>query len=336
MQVRDGHVEREATYAIEVEIPSDGHAPRVIGERLVVVGRGQFVFDSHPATSPPEQDDPWHLKVRVKKEGKGFVGPVVSVISDRPALTQLLEHRGVRKHARDLIQLAVDALSSVRFLDLQVDAMRIPSIPGQTVLGDRGENLSSVLQAISSYQPQKAALIEWVRELTPLDVVDFEFNADQTGRILVTLVEQGGRRTSAYSASDGTLRFLAMIAAFLGPQPAQLYFFEELETGLHPARLHLLMSLVENQTRRELTQVVATTHSPQLLAYLAPDSDTIEAVTLAYRLPGSAEQRLKRLVEIPDARRVIHEQEIARLHATGWLEDAVEFTSDDAKGGPQG
>src|SRR5262249_38629135 len=138
----------------------------------------------------------------------------------------------------------VDELVSFRFLDLSPEAMRIPSLPGQTVLGDRGENLSSVLYAICTDDHCKETLIEWVKELTPMDARDFVFPSDQTGRILVTLIEEDDSQTSAYSASDGTLRFLAMIAALLGPQPARHYFFEELDNGIHPTRLGLLLQLI--------------------------------------------------------------------------------------------
>ena len=60
----------------------------------------------------------------------------------------------------------------------------------------------------ASRKHSKQAILEWIRELTPQDVADFKFVPDQTGKILVSLVESGGQETSAYSASDGTLRFL--------------------------------------------------------------------------------------------------------------------------------
>jgi hypothetical protein len=117
-----------------------------------------------------------------------------------------------------------------------------------------------------------------------------------------------------------------MIAAFLGPDPAHCYFFEELETGLHPTRLHLLLSLIEKQAERGVSQVVATTHSPQLLTFL--NKRTVETATLAYRLPHGRDQRLRRIVTIRGARRVLETQDIAQLHASGWLEDAVELLED--------
>lgn len=212
----------------------------------------------------------------------------------------------------------------MRFLDLSPSAMRIPSIPGQTNLGDRGENLSSVLQAICSDEHMEHAVTEWVRELTPLDVVDFEFVPDQTGRVLVSLVESNGRRISAYSASDGTLRFLAMIAALLGPDAARFYFLEEIDNGIHPTRLYLLLQLIEQQARDGKVQIVATTHSPQLLGMLSESAR--EYASLVYRNEGEQEGHIRRVLDIPEARRVLEGENLARLHESGWLEDAVAFS----------
>jgi len=125
----------------------------------------------------------------------------------------------------------------MRFLDLVPDAMRKPGFPGQTVLGDSGENLPTVLQDICADPKRKAVFSEWVRELTPMDVADLEFPSDPiTGLVQLVIREADGSRISALSASDGTLRFLAMLAALLGTNPARLYFFEEIDNGIHPSR----------------------------------------------------------------------------------------------------
>jgi predicted ATPase len=212
----------------------------------------------------------------------------------------------------------------MRFLDFNLDAMRQPSFPGQNTLGDRGENLSSVLQAIYEDAASRAALVDWVRELTPMDVADFAFPADQIGRVLVTLREQDDREVTAYSASDGTLRFLAVLAALLGPEPAQLYFFEELENGLHPARLHLLIDLIERRVARGDMQIVATTHSPQLLRLLNPTSRA--NVALIYRLTDQTDAQIQRLGALPDeALRVIEQKDVGALLSSGWFENIASF-----------
>lgn len=246
-----------------------------------------------------------------------------------PLLPRLLKLaiREPGEKLQEVTQAAISNFSSMRFLDLSPDAMRQPSIPGQTILGDRGENLSSVLYAICSDNKRKQILLQWIQELTPMDAVDFEFPSDFTGRILLTLVEKNGQRISAISASDGTLRFLAIIAALLGPEPAKFYFFEEIDNGIHPARLHLLLQLIETQVAKSKIQIVATTHSPQLLRLLSPQS--LEYAALTYRLPNRPDAKIQRILDIPEAKRVIETQDLARLHESGWLEDAVEFMADE-------
>ena len=181
---------------------------------------------------------------------------------DQPILSQLDEYqsdKGIDMHTGPV----VEAFASMRFLDLAPDSMRQPSFPGQTVLGDRGENLPSVLKALCDDPARKDVLMQWTRELTPMDVEDLEFPLDPAGRAHLVLRERGGKTTTAFSASDGTLRFLAMLAALLGPNPAQLYFLEEIDNGIHPSRLSLLVDLIERQTAKGKTQVIATTHSPE-------------------------------------------------------------------------
>jgi predicted ATPase len=328
-------------YRIEVEADRSGKAPRVIGEHLVNFGlikgdgrtlttleprKTQFIFDSHPKENPPIQKDIEFLKVRVQQKAPGR-DPTLSFLSQTPILSQFIERRNIQASFRESARLAMDALSSMRFLDLSPDAMRMPSIPGQTILGDRGENLSSVLQAICEDPERKQTLLQWVRELTPMDAKDFEFPSDFTGKILLTLVEENGQKISAYSASDGTLRFLGIIAALLGPEPARFYFIEELENGIHPTRLHLLLELIERQVYSRNIQIVATTHSPQLLRLLRPES--LEYASLIYRLPDRQDAKIKRIIDIPEAKRVIEEQDLANLHESGWLEDMVYFLEDE-------
>lgn len=220
------------------------------------------------------------------------------------------------------------SFASMRFLDLSPDAMRLPSFPGQVVLGDRGENLSTVLQAICEDPAKKRALTEWLRELTPMDATDFEFPTDLTGRTLLTLVEESGQRISGYSASDGTLRFLAMIAALLGPEPAKFYFIEEIENGIHPTRIHLLMDLLEQRVKDGDIQVIATTHSPQLLRMASPE--TRQAASLVYRLSEAASAQVLRLQDLPPkAQKILGTQDVAHLYESGWFEDLVNFMESE-------
>lgn len=322
---------KDALYLIEINVGENGKPAKVVQEQLKIDGIP--IFDSHPKSDPmlDKPPDPDHLPVRLVKaaDQRGPYGKKLNCVSFRPALGQVADLADV-KLARDYAKAALAQLSSMRFLDLDPDALRRPSLPGQVVLGDKGENLSSVLQSICGKPELKAALASWIAELTPMDAADFKFPQDQQGRILVNLIEREGSPISAYSASDGTLRFLAMIAALLGPESSRFYFFEELDNGIHPARLHLLLDLIEREAERGAVQMVATTHSPELLALL--NRKSLEHASLVYRLPGSNEGRIVRILDIPGAAETVSQQSLARLHATGWLEDAVYFTSDDQDG----
>lgn len=322
---------QDLIYRITVNVGEIGTPPQVLREVLRLGPLILFEADSRVtglARMGPIEPLPNHLLLVDIRDFNATKDPRLLYHSYRPGITQISEDASL---STNLIKLAaaetLSALASMRFLDLDPDALRRPSLPGQTVLGDKGQNLSSVLQAICNKPELKDALASWIAELTPMDAVDFEFPADQTGRILVTLVEKSGRRISAYSASDGTLRFLAMIAALLGPDSSRFYFFEELDNGIHPARLHLLLNLIEKQAALGKVQVVATTHSPELLNLL--DRKTLEHASLIYRLPHSPEGRIKRILDIPGAADLIGKQDLAKLHATGWLEDAAYFTSKD-------
>lgn len=326
VEIDDRGHRRDATYRIKVDISDQQRGPKVVEERLSVAGRGQYVFDSHPDSNQPGEADALHIAVRIRKQARaGYVGPVMNFANTKPVLSQLLDHPEPTQTVREPVRLVVQALSSMRFLDLDPDAMREASFPGQTILGDRGENLSSVLQSITEGGEQESVLTEWVRELTPMDAKHFHYLPDAQGRVLLYIEEANGRRVSAVSASDGTLRFLAMIAALLGPEPADLYFFEELENGIHPNRLFLLLDLIERNVSEGGRQLVATSHSPQLLSQLSPTA--LEHASLVYRLEDSATARIIRVLDLPDAARVLKEQDLARLHAAGWLEDAATFAA---------
>ena len=240
---------------------------------------------------------------------------------DQPLLTQFLERPA---STGKQIGPVVDALANMRFLDLVPNRMRQPSLPGLIVMGDGGENLPTVLKALCTDPAKKEVLTQWTRELTPMDVADFTFPDGPDGRVHLILQEKSGREISAHSASDGTLRFLAMLAALLGPDPARLYFFEEIDNGIHPSRLNLLIDLIEQQTAKGRTQVVATTHSPQLLSMVG--DTTFENTSVVCRLEDTEDAIIRPVADLPNAQELRKSQGLGRLLAGGWMETALAFT----------
>ena len=209
--------------------------------------------------------------------------------------------------------------------------MRKPAFPGQTVLGDSGENLPTVLQEICADEGRRRVLSEWVRELTPMDIEDFEFPRDPTtGLVQLAIRERSGRTVSAYSASDGTLRFLAMLAALLDKDPARLYVFEEIDNGIHPSRLHLLVDLIERQTTKGAVQVITTTHSPGLLSIV--NDDTFHNMSVVCRLEDTDDAIIRPISKLPDAGKLRETQGLGRLFSGGWMETALAFTEGNGEG----
>ncbi len=324
---------RTAGYRIRVRLDEkDRSGFRTTFETLKVGYR--TIYTSHPPYPDPvhEQDDEANLLLRMEKTGaQRKYGNRIAVRWDQPALTQLNNFRHVIRAHKDIAGQVSELLGHCRFLDPTPDLMRRPSFPGQTVLGDSGENLPTVLQEICADEERKNVLSEWVRELTPMDVANFEFPRDPTtGLVQLVIHETSGRRISAYSASDGTLRFLAMLAALLDKDPARLYVFEEIDNGIHPARLHLLVDLIERQTAKGSVQVVTTTHSPELLSIV--NDDTFGNMSVVCRLENTDDAIIRPVSELQNAAKLRKSQGLGRLLAGGWMEDALAF----AEGGDGG
>jgi predicted ATPase len=68
--------------------------------------------------------------------------------------------------------------------------------------------------------------------------------------------------------STGTLRILALLAVLRHPQPPPLIVIEEIENGLDPRTIHLIVDEIRNVVESGLSQVILTTHSPYLLDLL--------------------------------------------------------------------
>ena len=317
----------EIRYHIKVGVDKARSAAfRVIGESLESGER--TIYTTHPGEGDPvhAQSDDALLSIRMDKTGnQRKLGYRVNVRPDQPALTQIPESHYVARAHKGIAETVIENLARIRFLDLSPDRMRQPSFPGQTTLGDGGENLPSVLKEICEDESRKRDLASWIRDLTPMDARDFEFPADPiTARAQLVIREGNGRAVSAYGASDGTLRFIATLAALLGENPAGFYFFEEIDNGIHPARVSLLVDFLERQTAKCDTQVITTTHSPDMLTLV--NDTTFESAAIVYRDENSEDGIVRPVSELPNVRDLRKSSGLGRLHSIGWMEDALAFS----------
>jgi len=72
--------------------------------------------------------------------------------------------------------------------------------------------------------------------------------------------------------SSGTLRILALLAMFETPNKPSVLFVDEIENGLDPRTIGLLLSQVESVFSDKSMQVIVTTHSPYFLDMVPLDS----------------------------------------------------------------
>jgi predicted ATPase len=127
-------------------------------------------------------------------------------------------------------------------------------------LSEGFDNLPARLAVLMGTAAVKRRLLELVGDLAPgfddLAVVP------EGGSLQLYLVE-GDRSVPAHRLSDGTLRYLCLLAILLDPDPPPLLVIEEPELGLHPDVLPTLRDLMLDAGER--TQLIVTTHSTQLV-----------------------------------------------------------------------
>lgn len=150
-------------------------------------------------------------------------------------------------------------------------------------LADDGHNLANVLSSIK--KTSKNVLLESIQELLN-DVTDFDIELN--GLSARVYLNEGVRQTPASRLSDGTLRYLCLLAILLHPRPPAVVAIEEPELGLHPDIIpHIAKLLVDASTRMQL---FVTTHSRVLVDCL---SASPEDVVVCSKVDG--ESRFERL-----------------------------------------
>ena len=187
-------------------------------------------------------------------------------------------------------------------------------------LGEHGENFAALVRTICRDMKTKSAYLSWLQELRPEEVEDVGTLSGADGDSLFMLRENG-REFSARALSEGTLRFAAMTAAFFQPDMPGIMTIEEIENGIHPSRLRLLVELFRSQTDSSNTQVFATTHSPTTLAWLQ-EAD-YRTTFACKRDEETGESTIRPLIDVPHFKEVARKYPPPDLFAEGWLEAAL-------------
>jgi predicted ATPase len=153
-------------------------------------------------------------------------------------------------------------------------------------------NLGLFLNHLRSIPSVKKTIISHLKDLYS-DLDDFDVRV-KGGTVEVFLTE-GKFVFPASRLSDGTLRYLCLLAILCDPEPPPLICIEEPELGLHPDLLHKVADLLIEASER--TQLIVSTHSDLLVDAM---TETPESVVVFEKHDGQT--KMSRL----DANRLKH------------------------------
>ncbi|GLX96750.1 AAA family ATPase [Herbidospora sp. NBRC 101105] len=169
-------------------------------------------------------------------------------------------------------------LGSFRIFDVDVARACLPSrvAPGyEPILAD-ASNLAGFLLRLRDTDSDawERLQADAVEVLPQLESLDFDYPSGGAHSVVVVLRERGLRETTPLlDASFGTIRLLGLLAMLYDPDPPALTCVEEIDHGLHPQALELLMERIREAS--EKTQFIIATHSPALADRLKPEEIVI-------------------------------------------------------------
>lgn len=234
------------------------------------------LFDLDPQI---KEEYVWHGKIRRKattflerKAGTAWVLDQNNKLNSYPAalnewesvLSQLLE-----PHLYPELSSLRHQMSQWRFYhQFRTDAdspIRQPQVGVRTpVLSNHGHDLAAALQTIIEIGDEEA-LHEAIDQAFPGARLTVACDA---ARFSVALHTPGIKRAfTSQELSDGTLRYLCLVAALLSPRPPMLLALNEPETSLHPDLMIPLANLLAHSA--QFSQLWVTTHSQRLAKAVA-------------------------------------------------------------------
>lgn len=215
-------------------------------------------------------------------QGKGFVREgrsyeQESVVYELDKATESILSQLVDKDRYYQIYTLREALKDIAiytyFNTTASSAIRKPMQPGFTnrLLAD-GSNLPQVLNSIKVNDKNSYAQIEEALMSVNRSFRGFDFNF--LGTSIELLLDEIGlnRAVHVTHISDGTLRYLCLLAIIFNPRCGRLVCIDEPEVGLHPDMLSELMQAIIQKTDK--TQYIISTHS-NLILNQVPVSDVI-------------------------------------------------------------
>lgn len=173
----------------------------------------------------------------------------------------------------DLVR-AADEVLAWQFLTLSPERMGLPApqqrTKGAVRLANDGSNVADFLldlrrqdaNAFNGIVETMAFVLPYAKDIQPT------LTSSEIERKAWLQLSEDTFKVPGWLLSTGTLRMLALLALLRHPSPPPLIVVEEIENGLDPRSIHLIVEEIRSAVLAGVTQVVVTTHSPYLLDLL--------------------------------------------------------------------
>jgi len=160
-------------------------------------------------------------------------------------------------------------------------------MPTDFLLPD-ASNLGLILHDLMQASETRNTLLKHLKLF--YDTAEFIPTKILSGAIQLFIDEGASGLVPAMRLSDGTLRYLSLLAILCHPSPPPLICIEEPELGLHPDIVPTVVDLLKEATQR--TQVVVTTHSDALVSALSDQPESV--IVCEAGIDGTSLRRLDR------------------------------------------
>lgn len=164
-------------------------------------------------------------------------------------------------------------IESWQFLSMNTFLMGNPysqkKTGGKIILNHDGSNIAEYVLAIRDAKPDVfRGIIETIQFVLPYAADIQPVITQELEKMVYMQLTEQDFKVPGWLLSTGTLKVLALLAVFRNPEPAPLIVVEEIENGLDPRTINLIISEIHEFVKQNDCQVIITTHSPYLLDLL--------------------------------------------------------------------
>jgi len=143
-------------------------------------------------------------------------------------------------------------------------------LPGD-FLSESANNLALVLNDLENRSETRKTINEYLNKF--YESAEAVTSRLQGGTVQIFIHERGLKEIPGTRLSDGTLRYLCLLAVLCHPEPPSLICLEEPELGLHTDILPTVAELLVEASCR--TQLIVTTHSDVLVSALSSHAESV-------------------------------------------------------------